>query len=267
MQQASPDSTSPVNSEVSYTPIGTTSSVSSLPNSLANAQHSASASAAAHHKPSSNVGDDASSNYASQHNHSGDNGDDICMDDDDEALDAGDDEHGDLDPSTGAHKKRKRRVLFSKAQTEQLERRFRLQKYLSAPEREHLASSINLTPTQVKIWFQNHRYKTKRGHLEKGTYEQGDASLSPRRVAVPVLVRDGKPCLVGPPRNEHTVSSSMGGGGNSGGGPVMPAHMLMQTGAYGHGGGLMQSHPHVHSHHPHAHPHPHAVQLPGRTWW
>lgn len=47
------------------------------------------------------------------------------------------------------HKKRKRRVLFSKAQTYELERRFRQQRYLSAPEREHLASIIRLTPTQV----------------------------------------------------------------------------------------------------------------------
>ena len=46
-------------------------------------------------------------------------------------------------------KKRKRRVLFSKAQTYELERRFRQQRYLSAPEREHLASIIRLTPTQV----------------------------------------------------------------------------------------------------------------------
>ena len=53
-------------------------------------------------------------------------------------------------------KKRKRRVLFTKAQTYELERRFRQQRYLSAPEREQLARIINLTPTQVKIWFQNH---------------------------------------------------------------------------------------------------------------
>ncbi|GIY15492.1 homeobox protein XENK-2 [Caerostris extrusa] len=65
-------------------------------------------------------------------------------------------------------KKRKRRVLFSKAQTFELERRFRQQRYLSAPEREHLASIIRLTPTQVKIWFQNHRYKCKRARQEKG---------------------------------------------------------------------------------------------------
>ncbi|XP_046383482.1 homeobox protein vnd [Ischnura elegans] len=122
----------------------------------------------------------------------------------------------------GTQKKRKRRVLFSKAQTYELERRFRQQRYLSAPEREHLASIIRLTPTQVKIWFQNHRYKTKRAQQEKGMPghphhhhhhhhhhphhhhpyppvegHHPSALPSPRRVAVPVLVRDGKPCPPG----------------------------------------------------------------------
>ena len=46
--------------------------------------------------------------------------------------------------------KRKRRVLFTKSQTYELERRFRVQRYLSAPERETLASMIGLTTTQVK---------------------------------------------------------------------------------------------------------------------
>lgn len=92
------------------------------------------------------------------------------------------------------HKKRKRRVLFSKAQTYELERRFRQQRYLSAPEREHLASIIRLTPTQVKIWFQNHRYKTKRAATERVEASGNRLDCSPRRVAVPVLVRDGKPC-------------------------------------------------------------------------
>ncbi|KAH8028795.1 hypothetical protein HPB51_019787 [Rhipicephalus microplus] len=73
-------------------------------------------------------------------------------------------------------------------------------RYLSAPEREHLASIIRLTPTQVKIWFQNHRYKTKRARQEKGldgSAGAGNPLPSPRRVAVPVLVRDGKPCQPG----------------------------------------------------------------------
>ncbi|XP_044023924.1 homeobox protein Nkx-2.2a isoform X5 [Siniperca chuatsi] len=84
-----------------------------------------------------------------------------------------DDESPDNDKETSSSggsdsgKKRKRRVLFSKAQTYELERRFRQQRYLSAPEREHLASLIRLTPTQVKIWFQNHRYKMKRARAEK----------------------------------------------------------------------------------------------------
>uniref|UniRef100_A0A3B3ZH48 Homeobox domain-containing protein n=1 Tax=Periophthalmus magnuspinnatus TaxID=409849 RepID=A0A3B3ZH48_9GOBI len=101
--------------------------------------------------------------------------------------------------------RRKRRVLFSQAQVYELERRFKQQKYLSAPEREHLASMIHLTPTQVKIWFQNHRYKMKRQAKDKASQQQlqqdggscqqtQGSQQSPRRVAVPVLVKDGKPC-------------------------------------------------------------------------
>ncbi|KAG2457613.1 homeobox protein Nkx-2.1 [Erpetoichthys calabaricus] len=101
--------------------------------------------------------------------------------------------------------RRKRRVLFSQAQVYELERRFKQQKYLSAPEREHLASMIHLTPTQVKIWFQNHRYKMKRQAKDKVTQQQMQQDTSscqqqqqsPRRVAVPVLVKDGKPCQGG----------------------------------------------------------------------
>nr|XP_048713272.1 homeobox protein Nkx-2.3 [Caretta caretta] len=94
--------------------------------------------------------------------------------------------------------RRKPRVLFSQAQVFELERRFKQQRYLSAPEREHLASSLKLTSTQVKIWFQNRRYKCKRQRQDK-SLELGPAPPPPRRVAVPVLVRDGKPCLGGSP--------------------------------------------------------------------
>jgi hypothetical protein len=95
-------------------------------------------------------------------------------------------------------KKRKRRVLFTKSQTFELERRFRQQRYLSAPEREHLANMIGLSPTQVKIWFQNHRYKTKRANHEKQSPNPYQTTRLPspsaiKRVHVPVLVRDGKP--------------------------------------------------------------------------
>ncbi|NXE27895.1 NKX26 protein, partial [Ardeotis kori] len=92
--------------------------------------------------------------------------------------------------------RRKPRVLFSQAQVFELERRFKQQKYLSAPEREHLASALKLTSTQVKIWFQNRRYKCKRQRQDK-SLELAAHPPPPRRVAVPVLVRDGKPCLGG----------------------------------------------------------------------
>lgn len=69
--------------------------------------------------------------------------------------------------------KRKPRVLFSQAQVLELERRFRQQKYVTAPEREILAQALNLSATQVKIWFQNRRYKSKRGLIESNNNNNG----------------------------------------------------------------------------------------------
>ncbi len=76
------------------------------------------------------------------------------------------------DDPTQVNKKRKRRILFSKQQTYELEKRFRQQRYLSAHERENLANLIDLSPTQVKIWFQNHRYKIKRARQEKAPNDE-----------------------------------------------------------------------------------------------
>lgn len=102
-------------------------------------------------------------------------------------------------PAKQPRTRRKPRVLFSQAQVFELERRFKQQRYLSAPEREHLASTLKLTSTQVKIWFQNRRYKCKRQRQDKTLEMAGHHHHPPppRRVAVPVLVRDGKPCLAG----------------------------------------------------------------------
>ncbi|VDO03372.1 unnamed protein product [Rodentolepis nana] len=83
--------------------------------------------------------------------------------------------------------RRKRRVLFSQVQVMELEKRFKQQKYLTAPEREQLAQLINLTPTQVKIWFQNHRYKCKRAYKEKG-----DGSMDMAQSPINSGSNDGK---------------------------------------------------------------------------
>ncbi|XP_005991959.1 NK2 transcription factor related 7 [Latimeria chalumnae] len=103
---------------------------------------------------------------------------------------------GDFSDRPKQRQRRKPRVLFSQAQVFELERRFKQQRYLSAPEREHLANMLKLTSTQVKIWFQNRRYKCKRQRQDK-SLELAGHPPPPRRVAVPVLVRDGKPCLGG----------------------------------------------------------------------
>ncbi|XP_051278631.1 NK2 transcription factor related 7 [Dicentrarchus labrax] len=97
------------------------------------------------------------------------------------------------DSKSRPRQRRKPRVLFSQSQVSELERRFRQQRYLSAPEREQLAHILKLTSTQVKIWFQNRRYKCKRQRQDK-SLELAGYPPAPRRVAVPVLVRDGKLC-------------------------------------------------------------------------
>jgi hypothetical protein len=61
----------------------------------------------------------------------------IKEEDESEAIDENEEEgDGQETGLDGKKRKRKRRVLFTKAQTFALERRFRTQRYLSAPERE-----------------------------------------------------------------------------------------------------------------------------------
>ncbi|EPQ06713.1 Homeobox protein Nkx-3.1 [Myotis brandtii] len=68
-------------------------------------------------------------------------------------------------PQAPKQPQKRSRAAFSHSQVIELERKFSHQKYLSAPERAHLAKNLKLTETQVKIWFQNRRYKTKRKQL------------------------------------------------------------------------------------------------------
>ncbi|XP_028315326.1 homeobox protein Nkx-3.2 [Gouania willdenowi] len=84
-------------------------------------------------------------------------------------------------------RKKRSRAAFSHAQVFELERRFNHQRYLSGPERADLASSLKLTETQVKIWFQNRRYKTKRRQMAADLMASTPAA---KKVAVKVLVRD-----------------------------------------------------------------------------
>lgn len=64
--------------------------------------------------------------------------------------------------SLKSKKTRKARTAFSDHQLQTLEKSFERQKYLSVQDRMEMASSLNLTDTQVKTWYQNRRTKWKR---------------------------------------------------------------------------------------------------------
>ncbi|UJR32074.1 hypothetical protein I4U23_019542 [Adineta vaga] len=58
--------------------------------------------------------------------------------------------------------RKRTRILFTSWQVAELERLFAEQKYVSAQERLAISVRIGLSPTQIKIWFQNRRYKSKK---------------------------------------------------------------------------------------------------------
>ncbi|XP_066207921.1 homeobox protein Nkx-3.1 [Saccopteryx leptura] len=88
-------------------------------------------------------------------------------------------------PQAPKQPQKRSRAAFSHTQVIELERKFSHQKYLSAPERAHLAKNLKLTETQVKIWFQNRRYKTKRKQLTS------DLGVLEKHSPLPALTEEG----------------------------------------------------------------------------
>ncbi|XP_048865364.1 homeobox protein HMX2-like [Brienomyrus brachyistius] len=97
--------------------------------------------------------------------------------------------------------KKKTRTVFSRSQVYQLESTFDMKRYLSSSERACLASSLQLTETQVKTWFQNRRNKWKRqlsAELEAANIAHASAQTL---VGMPLVFRDNSLLRVPVPRS------------------------------------------------------------------
>ncbi|KAB5561908.1 hypothetical protein PHYPO_G00011910 [Pangasianodon hypophthalmus] len=98
--------------------------------------------------------------------------------------------------------KKKTRTVFSRSQVYQLESTFDVKRYLSSSERACLASSLQLTETQVKTWFQNRRNKWKRQiSAELEAANAAHASAAHALVGVPLVLRENSLLRVPVPRS------------------------------------------------------------------
>jgi len=71
-----------------------------------------------------------------------------------------------------SHNNKRIRTIFTQEQLDKLEIEFLKQQYMVGSERTYLAHSLNLTESQVKIWFQNRRIKWRKTTADEQAQEK-----------------------------------------------------------------------------------------------
>uniref|UniRef100_A0A2M3Z6W3 Putative homeodomain-containing protein n=1 Tax=Anopheles braziliensis TaxID=58242 RepID=A0A2M3Z6W3_9DIPT len=117
---------------------------------------------------------------------------------------------GGMSGGGGHHRRKKKaRTTFTGRQIFELEKQFEVKKYLSSNERTEMAKLLNVTETQVKIWFQNRRTKWKKQDSSgSGPGAAGEAGAS--STAAITTAQSPKDSS-----NSSNSSSGGGGGGNA----------------------------------------------------
>ncbi|XP_037797083.1 homeobox protein notochord-like [Penaeus monodon] len=65
---------------------------------------------------------------------------------------------------------KRHRTVFTDSQLQRLEEEFQRQQYLVGPERRSLASQLELSELQLKVWFQNRRIKWRKNQANANEY-------------------------------------------------------------------------------------------------
>uniref|UniRef100_A0AC35U6I5 Homeobox domain-containing protein n=1 Tax=Rhabditophanes sp. KR3021 TaxID=114890 RepID=A0AC35U6I5_9BILA len=75
-------------------------------------------------------------------------------------------------------KKRRQRLTFTSSQVRILEFEFSLHRYITTENRLRLSKMLGITQQQIKIWYQNRRYKTKPGIGKKENTQNINGSFN-----------------------------------------------------------------------------------------